>query len=253
LSDITKLINILNIPSFTGEEDDMVAFICDELNKQGVLYTIDEYNNIFAYKGTSEVYPCICCHTDTVFDFYNYKVISEFKDEKTKISGLDPSGNSSGIGADDKTGIYICLELLKQLPVLKVAFFAMEEIECLGASLCNMDFFNNVGYCLEFDCPGINSISYKLSGQKLFEIDNDFSKIVLPILKEHNVDQFLNHPYTDIKIISEKTNLACINLPAGYYKQHTKNEYTIFEDVLKAIQIGLEIVIKLGNNRYLKS
>jgi hypothetical protein len=36
-------------------------------------------------------------------------------------------GKPTGIGGDDKCGVYACLELLKELPNLKAAFFVSEE------------------------------------------------------------------------------------------------------------------------------
>ncbi len=45
------------------------------------------------------------------------------------------------------------MELLKELPNLKVAFFVSEETGCHGSRKADKDFFKDVGYAIQFDAP----------------------------------------------------------------------------------------------------
>ena len=104
----------------------------------------------------------------------------------------------AGIGGDDKCGVFLCLEMLMKLDVVKIAFFVAEEVVCLGSLHADEFFFKDVGYAIQFDSPHGNSMSYKLSGKKLFQEKTPFGEKVLPLLSKYGITQWEDHPYTDV-------------------------------------------------------
>ena len=59
---------------------------------------------------------------------------------------MDRLWNHVGCGADDKNGLWIIINLLREEPVLKVALFVQEErtgdvAGCRGARACDLSFF----------------------------------------------------------------------------------------------------------------
>jgi putative aminopeptidase FrvX len=60
---------------------------------------------------------------------------------KPALKAYNDLGNPTGIGGDDKCGVYACLELLKELPNLKAAFFVSEETGCHGSKKADPNFF----------------------------------------------------------------------------------------------------------------
>ena len=142
---IEKFKELLSVPSKTYQEEDMVEYICDELEKiQGVSYYRDSMMNIYVTKGTlekGEYYPMFIAHTDTVHSKVDKIVVKEEKlqrpytfgktfdnTEVDVLKAYDKYDNPTGIGGDDKCGIFICLELLKQLDKVKVGSEKMPNL-----------------------------------------------------------------------------------------------------------------------------
>jgi putative aminopeptidase FrvX len=157
---------------------------------------------------------------------------------------------ASGIGGDDKCGVYLALEMLDTLPNVKAAFFVSEEIGCKGSMYADPKFFENIGYVIQYDSPGGASMSLTLMGRYLFNQKSQFADKVTGLIKEHGIVDWAYHPYTDVWQIMEKFNIACLNLAAGYYRYHTDNEYVIVDDVQNGYELGLKLVEELGENKY---
>jgi hypothetical protein len=59
-----------------------------------------------------------------------------------------------------------------------------------------------------------------------------------------------SHPYTDIMMIKQLSDLSCINMSCGYYNMHTANEFVCIDDVKRAIEAGKNMVKDLGLKKY---
>jgi len=255
-SKLNRLKEVLSVPTHSREEDLMVQYLKDVLEEKGFDYTIDGHNNVYVTKGEAEFYPCFVSHTDTVHHInHNLKVVeSSDKQGRLTLTGIDSETKEpSGIGGDDKCGVFLCLEMLDKLDNVKAAFFVSEEIGCLGSRYADPQFFKDVGYAIQYDSPEGNSMSMSLMSKDLFGVDTDFGKKVSPLILEHGINDWAKHPYTDIWQLIEKFDFSCLNLAAGYYRYHTKSEYVLVEDVENAFELGLKIVDVLGEAKYVRS
>ncbi len=63
---------------------------------------------------------------------------------------------TSGIGGDDKVGVYTCLNALFQegIESVKVSFFRNEEIGCIGSKAADMKWFEDVNWVCQLDRRG---------------------------------------------------------------------------------------------------
>lgn len=250
---LTRLINTLSIPTFVGRETLLVEYICEFLEKHKINYYKDEFNNIYATKGEAETYPCVVAHTDTVHKITDIIV----KQDGNKLYAVDKNNNKTGIGGDNKAGVFVCLELLLQKKVLKAAFFVSEEIGCIGSVVSDFTFYENVRYFMQFDAPFNSWVSHFSDNVELFDIGGQFYKKIKPILVKNLPDfdkiGLGDHPYTDVSVLSRYTNISCINYSVGYYNMHTEKEYVIIDDVELCLNTAKEIIKKLGNKTYMKS
>jgi hypothetical protein len=155
-----------------------------------------------------------------------------------------------GIGGDDKAGILIGLSMFSHVDKLKACFFLEEEIGCKGSQHMNVEWFKNVGYVLGYDSPDLNRAAYACSGVKLFSAAF-FKEHMQEICKAHGLTDFRSEPFTDVKIIREKTNIICMNFGSGYYNGHASNEYCVIEDMDTACRMGHALIEHLGTNQYL--
>ena len=266
---LNKFKELLSVPSKTYQEDRMVNYLLDELsNINGIEVVCDEHKNIYVTKGIldeGEYYPMFISHTDTVHNIIDEIIVKEEyllrpytfgkdfgNDQVLCLKAYDKNDKPTGIGGDDKCGIYICLELLRQLDKVKIALFVSEETGCNGSKMLNTDFLNDVGYVTQYDAPGDHLISYSCMGTVLFDEDSEFFKIAYRSISEGFGNDMLvqSHPYTDIMIMKQKSDLSCINMSCGYYNMHTANEFVCISDVERAITAGMNMVKNLGLKKY---
>ena len=258
--DYQLLKDILSIPTKTFKEDLMINFLVDYLTKNGYSFFLDGMRNIYVTKQTDEnveFFPCVVAHTDTVhqinvINIREEELPNDLGENKFALKGYDDNGRPSGIGGDDKCGIFTCLELLKELPNLKVAFFVAEETGCHGSKQADEEFFSNVGYTIQFDAPGNWMVSEFCMDVQLFSRDSKFFKICDEVLTNtFNPDRkYQSHPYTDVYALKQKFDFSCINFAIGYYNYHTANEYVIVEDVYNGVKTGKEMIEKLGCEKH---
>ena len=252
--------DVLSVPTKTYKEDRMIEFLVDWLTKNNYSFEVDGYYNIYVTKQTDEnieYFPCVVAHTDTVhqldvINVHEEELPNEQGELKLSLKGYNDDGLPTGIGGDDKCGVFACLELLKELPNLKVAFFVSEETGCHGSKNADKGFFNNVGYAIQFDAPGNKMVSEYCMGVQLFERGSEFFDTCDKILTEtFNKDKnYESNPYTDVYMLKKLFDFSCINFAIGYYRYHTRDEYVVVEDVYNGIKTGKELIENLGYKKY---
>jgi len=189
---LERFMELLSVPSKTYREDRMVNYLMGVISKmEDVSVYSDEMGNIYATKGilATGYYPLFIAHTDTVHEMIDDIIVVKTELPKPNTFGMtynptvlhkslkaiDNDGNPTGIGGDDKCGIFICLELLRKLENCKVALFVSEETGCVGSSKCDVDFLKDVGYAVQFDAPGDGLITEICSGVRLYQKDGYYN------------------------------------------------------------------------------
>ena len=252
--------DVLSVATHTYQEELMIEFIENWLVENNLPYFVDDMGNIYVTKQTDQnigFFPCVVAHTDTVHKIDTNNIRETILPNtqnimKPSLNAFNNEGKPTGIGGDDKCGVYACLELLKELPNLKAAFFVSEETGCYGSRSANKLFFENVGYAIQFDAPGNRMITEISMGTRLFELNGDFHKITSNILNEefNGTGEYGSHPYTDIYALKHLFDFSCINISIGYYRYHTRNEYVVIEDVYNGINVGKKIIEGLSYKKY---
>lgn len=142
---------------------------------------------------------------------------------------------SDGIlGADDRAGIYAILKILQTNLRPSVLFTTDEEIGGYGA----IHFVHEVKepikpvhYMIEIDRKGQNqSVFYDNFGPLFEEYINNFG---------FNTNKGL---FSDISIICRAWKIAGVNISAGYYFEHTANEFLIFDYLKNTINKVIEML-----------
>ena len=263
---ISLLKEVLSVPSKTYKEDLMVEFLVNWLTENNIEHYVDEHKNVYAIKQESPLisedfyYPLVISHTDTVHEIEGIFIEEEHLPNaqgqiKNALKAYNALGNPTGIGGDDKCGVFACLTLLKELPYLKAAFFVSEETGCHGSKKADEKFFTNVGYGIQFDAPENWMITEKCFGQILFDRESEFFEKIDQVLTEGMVKEdmeYMVHPYTDVYALRNKFDFSCINFSIGYYNYHTKNEYVVIEDVFNGIEMGRKMISELGYKLHFK-
>ena len=253
---LKELKELLSIPSSTWEEDMVISHLLEICDDKGYHYDVDDMGNVYITKGSSDNYPLVLAHTDTVHSLCEMYVNEEPQpnaqgDMKLSLKAYrKDNGLPTGIGGDDKAGIFICLQLLERFDNIKAFFPVAEEIGCKGSLKADEEFFQDVGYAIQFDSTENDTMSLSLMGTQLFEYESDFFKKSKGIILEHGITEWKHHPYTDAMVLSQKFSFACFNFAAGYYKYHTSEEYVVVEDVVNSTNLGESLIKELGEEHY---
>ena len=252
---------VLSVPTHTYEEDLMIEYLISWLEKNRFNFFADKVGNIYVTKNTTgkevDYYPCVVAHTDTVHPLSTINIREEQlpnfqKNKKLSLKAYNDNGEPTGIGGDNKCGVFACLQILKDLPVVKAAFFVSEETGCHGSKVADKDFFSNVGYVIQFDAPYNWMVTEVSMGVRLFEKGSDFHNKIDGILTEQmgKDKQYGSHPYTDVWPLKKNFDFTCVNISIGYYNYHSPQEYVVVEDTFKGIDTGKMMIEQLGYEKY---
>ena len=263
--DIPELYEVMQVPSYSRYEFRMAAYVMLWARKNNIDYEFDKKGNIYLTKGNleeGEFYPCVTSHMDTVQDKAKPYALAGAElplcTRRTKSTTTDEHRHEiyiegQGIGADDKLGVYICLQLIKTAPKIKAVFFVEEEVGMLGSKEMNVNFFNDVSYVLGWDSPDLYRAAWRCSGETLFSADF-YKNILSPIVSKWGFTDkcFHQEPFTDICQIRKETGVMCMNFGNGGYNAHSPNEYLVIEHVNHAIGMGRDIIKNISTKeRYI--
>lgn len=241
---------ICSIPTHSYEEVQMVRFLQGYAAAKGFQFQTDKHNNVRITKPTEcnlppelRVLPCVAAHIDTVQPLRFVQV----HEDGDHVTATDARGRRVGFGADNKTGVYACLEMLERHEGgLCALFFAKEEVGMQGAYHAPADWFNDLLYVLELDCPSRYMVSYTCGSVRLFENKGSFIKKAWPVLQHHGFTYWQHHPYTDVKAIRKRFPISCLNYSSGYHNWHTDKEVIVLSELEASIDLTTALIEELG-------
>lgn len=234
---LKKLWPLLQIESESGNSLAMENFLTEALEKLGAKVEADEFGNLCGTKGNCETYPCIVAHLDTVHTIHGDGIaIVKIND---CVTGVNPKTmRQTGIGGDDKCGIFAALHCLEHLPACKVAFFRDEEVGCMGSYAASAEWFKDCRFILQADRRGNSDFVTDICG----ELSSDaFQFDVAPMLEKHGFKP-CRGAMSDVMALRDiGTGVSCANMSAGYHNPHSPGEYINLADLDNTCALMLSI------------
>lgn len=242
--------DILSTQSHSGSVERMTQLISD----YATFFDADVKvvnNNVYVTKGKPlpNGYPCIVSHTDTVHRIVPDEEFRVGYDHDNRIIyGYNPiKRDFTGIGGDDKVGIYIALSAVRDFTSIKACFFRDEEIGCVGSGEADLSFFSDCMYILQCDRKGnkdfVNRISNTAISSKEFQ--DDVANII-----RHYGYEFHDGGMTDVyKLTQRQVGISTANMSCGYYNPHSSDELISVDDVDNTLRMVYEILWTL-DKRY---
>lgn len=153
---------------------------------------------------------------------------------KTTITANGKISSPQGIGGDDRCGIFIIMNIVKELKC-SVLLCEDEELGGVGArKFAKSKFINNldVNYIIEFDRANAHDAVF-------YGCDNaEFTDFVT----EATGYKEAFGSFSDISVIAPAAKIAAVNLSCGYYKAHTTDEYVVYEEMMDTIEAAKELI-----------
>lgn len=188
-------------------------------------WEVDKY--IFVNNGAKVT---LFAHMDTINDVYNSKLNKDDYICKNNIYSVK-KGTDKVLGADDRSGIWIILQLIEAGNTnYNYVFTQDEEVGGIGASKFAEDY---TSFLYTQNC----FISLDRRGTKEVALYGYNNKELVDIFKQYGYSE-ANGSYTDCVEASYVTDVACVNLSVGYNKEHTSSEtvdFSVMEDVVKLL------------------
>ena len=245
---LLKILYLINRPS--GNEKGMINFLinyCSKIPKTHI--ELDDYDNLFITRNTTNPtsYPCIVAHTDAVFNFPEPREIIESGNILT--ARYIRTKQSCGLTADDANGILIALQLLENLPNLKVCFTVEEESGGTGAKWAckNSAFFHDVRYIIQPDRRGNSDLIVHTNGIEI--CDDEFIKDAASIICAYDYQCNIG-TFTDVGILSGTLGISGVNVSCGYKNEHTHEEECNVVDLEKCLNFIYTLIQTLPQNKY---
>lgn len=199
-------------------------------------YSVVDQDGFLYAKG--DVPVLLVAHMDTV----HLKQCKEIRNINGKMS------SPQGIGGDDRCGIFIIMNIVKELHC-SVLLCEDEEKGGIGARKftkaiktikgddgkeIEVRYIADLGvnYMVEFDRKGSNDAVYYSCGNEEFE---DF-------IEDATNFKFANGSFSDISVLMPEAMLCGVNLSCGYYNAHTTTEYVMYDEMMDTIEAAKTLI-----------
>lgn len=185
-------------------------------------YKVTDEDGFLYAKG--DVPVLLVAHMDTVH-----------KNQCTEIRNVNGKLSSpQGIGGDDRCGVFIIMNLVKELHC-SVLLCEDEEKGCIGANkFAKTDFIKNlhVNYMVEFDRKNKNdAVFYHCGNEEFIDFVEDMTNF-----------KFAHGSVSDISVLMEPANLSAVNLSCGYYNAHMPSEYVMYDEMMDTIEAARALI-----------
>lgn len=204
------------------DEQTILQFMCGYLKKK-------KYKNLYRTKdfvyAKGDVPIGIVVHADTVFP-----------SPPTLIS-YDPVENlvwsPNGLGADDRAGIYLVIELLRHTDLRPSVFITTGEERGGEGAIALLERLPNpnLNFLIQLDRRGCGESVFYECGNA------DFQKYI-------NSFGFETRPgtFTDISFLGPRWDTAAVNLSVGYMNEHTYREFLLTDWMLETLEKVIKIL-----------
>ena len=221
----------------------MVKYLVARLRELGLVVITDDLDNIYGAYGKSDTYPCIVAHTDEAH-FIKQKEFEIIQYNGNLFGFSESEKDFVGLGADDKNGIWIALKVVEKFvrdkSPIKVAFFAAEELDCVGSGNADLTFFKDCRFVLQFDRKGGSDFINKANGVELNS--KEFRRTVEKIYLRYGYKNARGYTTDVYKLKIRGLDISAANISCGYYNAHTEKEMTNIKELRNALKMALELM-----------
>ena len=204
---------------------------------------VDEDGFLYA-KGTVPV--LLVAHMDTV-----HKAQC-----KTIINNNGKLSSPQGIGGDDRCGVFIIMNLVKEFNC-SVLLCEDEEKGGIGANKFTNAVYKrtdengnvieekyiehlDVNYMVEFDRKGSNdAVFYRCDNKEFIDFVEDMTGF-----------KQATGSFSDISVLMPAAKLSAVNLSCGYYNAHQANEYVVYDEMMDTIEAVKPLIKEKCDNPF---
>lgn len=200
-------------------QKELIEWLPEKLREAGYESVIVDDGFIYA-KG--DLPYILTAHMDTV---HKEPVKNFYEDRNDK--GQHVITSPQGIGGDDRCGIYIILDIIKEFKP-SVLFCEDEEVGGVGSQ----------AFCMHDDyVEELSKLKYFIELDRMDSKDAVFYDCDNPEFTDFIVNNTNYHEdwgtFSDISVLAPVCGVAAVNLSVGYYNAHTLKESVVVEEMFQ--------------------
>lgn len=218
--------NFTHFPEFIKlckmTQKELKEFLPQELVRLGYTNVLTGDGYIYA---VGDIPILLTAHMDTVHDV----AVKDFY-EYINDNGQHIISSPQGIGGDDRCGIYMILDIVKEFKP-SILFCEDEEEGGKGSSkFCKTDYIKDLStlkYLIELDrMNGTDAVFYDCANYDFIDF----------IEKTTGYKEAWGS-FSDISYLAPESGVAAVNLSCGYYHAHTLKEEVNMEEMFNTITV----------------
>lgn len=236
-----QLVQLLNIQAPSGQEHKVVRYVKPVLKRLCEKVWLDNYGNLLAEKTVGDgkgATIILSAHMDSVNRLDKDRKVIEENGTFYSTKGV--------LGADDRAGIAIILAVLRNIDKtgfegkIKVAFSREEEIGCIGSGKIDEEWIKGSDLAIVVDRRGnkdivVGNFAGAFCSTEVGKFFEDCSAL-------QDMDwEACEGGISDACTFSE-LGVHSVNLSAGYMNEHTAEEYVVFNDMKKTVNLILQVL-----------
>lgn len=252
--DSKLLVKLVSVQSSFDKDEEINEFIISLITSidKSILIQKDTYGNIYATKGSGvNGYKCIVSHTDTVHSIKSNRKVYVHGSTLFAMATNEYQGArvcQTGIGGDDRSGIYTCIKALEDFDNVKAVFFRFEESGCKGSNACNIKFFDDCNFVVQCDRKGNSDFITHTNGISV--ASQDFTDAMLEIGLKYGYSKAIGTS-TDVGTLKRRgLQVSACNMSAGYWNPHTSTETIDMDDLDRCYAFVTEMFTTHGEVKF---
>jgi hypothetical protein len=245
------LFKVMSVQSKSRKDDIMRTFLKNYFDKVKLKVEEDTYGNLYITKGKAKSYPCVVAHIDTVHTLLPSHAFKVFRMGSLLYAMNALTGTQTGIGGDDKVGIYIALHVLHNHKNVKVVLYRDEEIGHIGSKHSikeNKEFYKDCNFVIQCDRKGDDDFLTSSGGIKM--CSEEFITATKPYADKHEYKEGYGISTDVDTLVREGIGISCINLSSGYHRPHSSTEVVNIDDVRNVASLVDEMITNLGETKF---
>lgn len=233
-----QLVKLLGIHGVSGDEGKVRDYLKPILTQKMDEVEVDSYGNLLATKKIGDgngATILLSAHMDTVRGVVADRQLIE-KDGVI-------SSSRGALGADDRAGIAVILEVLRNIEqlsftgTLKIAFSREEEIGCVGASKIDTNWYKDVDLAIVVDRRGNRDVVVGCYQAFCSDAVGNFFE---EVSKMQGMDWKAVEGGVSDAMTFSKNGINSVNLSVGYRNEHTDKEYVVLEDMRDTVRLIMQ-------------
>lgn len=239
---------VLSLPT----QDKVSEFVQQFLTELGRPFGVDKSGNIFSDPHPEIPKPWFVGHMDTVHrthvDSQPLRIVEDSNGDWLMAVWNGPDGKGeleqTGIGGDDKVGVWACLMAClaeaEEGSSFKagVLFPTDEEIGCIGSSAFDVTRASSARCFIQLDRRGSSDAINRTNGIDIWT--PKFTELLTPLMEKYGFKPDTGS-VTDIGVLASKTGKPSINISSGYHHAHTSKETVHVGQAMNSLRFALDI------------